>query len=146
MIDFCYFSHAATMYFHLYDYGNVKLYMTIFMFSNGPILIAISIWRNSLVFHSWNKVQSVFIHLWPASLASKEGNSAANVNTMSEAETDLGEDPALMLALRASLKEERVRQENQASLASKEGNSDVLIIERPLVSFFRLCFSLPSCV
>ena len=63
MIDFCYFSHAATMYFHLYDYGNVKLYRTIFTFSNGPILIAIPIWRNSLVFHSWDKVQSVFIHL-----------------------------------------------------------------------------------
>lgn len=68
MIDFCYFSHAATMYFHLYDYGNVKLYRTIFTFSNGPILIAIPIWRNSLVFHSWDKVQSVFIHLWPAVL------------------------------------------------------------------------------
>jgi hypothetical protein len=68
MIDFCYFSHAATMYFHLYDYGNVKLYRTIFTFSNGPILIAIPIWRNSLVFHSWDKVQSVFLHLWPAVL------------------------------------------------------------------------------
>ena len=51
--------------------------------------------------------------------------AAANVNTMSGAETDLGEDPALMLALRASLEEERVRQENQGSLASKEENSDV---------------------
>jgi hypothetical protein len=68
MIDFCYFSHAATMYFHLWDYQNVKLFRTIFTFANGPIILAIPIWRNSLVFHSWDKVQSVFIHLWPSVL------------------------------------------------------------------------------
>jgi 26S proteasome regulatory subunit N10 len=51
--------------------------------------------------------------------------ATANVNTIGEAGSDLGEDPALMLALRASLEEERVRQENQASQAMKEGNNDV---------------------
>ena len=51
--------------------------------------------------------------------------ATANVNTMGGTGIDLGEDPALMLALRASLEEEQIRQENQASLALKEGNSDV---------------------
>ena len=46
--------------------------------------------------------------------------ATANVNTMGGTGIDLGEDPALMLALRASLEEEQIRQENQASLALKE--------------------------
>lgn len=34
--------------------------------SNGPLLIAIVAWRNSLVFHDLDKLTSVFIHLFPA--------------------------------------------------------------------------------
>jgi 26S proteasome regulatory subunit N10 len=51
--------------------------------------------------------------------------ATANINSISGAEDDLGDDPALILALRASLEEERVRQENQlSSTLEAEGNPD----------------------
>ena len=40
----------------------------VFVLSMGPLVWAIVIWRNSLVFHSFDKVTSVFIHLLPALL------------------------------------------------------------------------------
>ena len=43
--------------------------------------------------------------------------ATANISTISGTEEDLGDDPALMLALRASLEEERLRQEGQESQA-----------------------------
>ena len=35
------------------------------MLSHGPIIFAIILWRNSLVFHSVDKVTSVMIHIFP---------------------------------------------------------------------------------
>ena len=44
-------------------------WQTLFISSSGPVLLAIVAWRNSLVFHSLDKVTSVYIHLFPALLA-----------------------------------------------------------------------------
>ena len=41
------------------------LFEIVFVCSNGPLLFAILAWRNSLVFHSLDKVTTVFIHAFP---------------------------------------------------------------------------------
>tara|TARA_B110000977_G_scaffold178125_1_gene235357 strand:- start:22213 stop:23682 length:1470 start_codon:yes stop_codon:yes gene_type:complete len=82
LIDFCYYANG----FHflqillgcgffgfstsnnLDSYANVSIFKTTFAYANGPILWAIPLWRNSLVFHSHDKVQSVYIHCVPALL------------------------------------------------------------------------------
>jgi hypothetical protein len=42
--------------------------MVVFVFANGPLLVAIVAWRNSMVFHSLDKTTSLFIHVFPALL------------------------------------------------------------------------------
>ena len=37
-----------------------------FAIANGPLALAIAMWRNSLVFHSLDKMTSMFIHILPA--------------------------------------------------------------------------------
>jgi|TARA_B110000503_G_scaffold43967_1_gene71852 hypothetical protein len=85
LIDFCYYANA----FHFFqilggntfwnirggntsgEYGTafgVAIFKMTFAYANGPILWAIPLWRNSLVFHSHDKVQSVYIHVMPALL------------------------------------------------------------------------------
>ena len=36
-----------------------------FSICNGPILVAVVMWRNSLVFHNMDKMTSMFIHIFP---------------------------------------------------------------------------------
>ena len=45
-------------------YGT-NLFKVMFSFSNGPVLLAIILWRNSMVFHSVDKMTSLFIHSFP---------------------------------------------------------------------------------
>lgn len=40
--------------------------MSIFCLSHGPVAWAIYAWRNSLVFHSIDKITSIWIHFMPA--------------------------------------------------------------------------------
>jgi hypothetical protein len=37
----------------------------LFSLTNGPILSAIILWQNSLVFHDWDKITSMYIHIPP---------------------------------------------------------------------------------
>ena len=74
LIDFCYYAnvlHFAQIFLSAAE-GDGKtsaaFFKTTFAFANGPILWAIPLWRNSLVFHSHDKVQSVYIHCVPALL------------------------------------------------------------------------------
>jgi hypothetical protein len=46
--------------------SSTLLYTAAFTLTNGPVLWAVITWRNSLVFHSLDKVTSVFIHIFPA--------------------------------------------------------------------------------
>ena len=67
LIDFCYYANVAC-FAHMAIPSSRRLFLAVFAYSNGPILWAIPLWRNSLVFHSHDKVQSVFIHTMPALL------------------------------------------------------------------------------
>ncbi|KAI8367976.1 hypothetical protein EDC96DRAFT_552891 [Choanephora cucurbitarum] len=65
IFDLCYFVNAMTILFlWLYPDSKALFYATYFL-TNGPVAWAIITWRNSLVFHSLDKVTSVFIHIFP---------------------------------------------------------------------------------
>ena len=68
LIDFCYYANAAHVWQILARPRSARFFKTTFAYANGPILWAIPLWRNSLVFHSHDKVQSVYIHCVPAIL------------------------------------------------------------------------------
>jgi hypothetical protein len=68
LIDFCYYANAAHFFQILIKPNSALVFKTTFAYANGPILWAIPLWRNSLVFHSHDKVQSVYIHCVPAIL------------------------------------------------------------------------------
>ncbi len=66
MYDFCYYAQLMMM-IHMYKYpNNIPLGKAMFSISNGPLLLAIVMWRNSLVFHSMDKMTSMFIHILPS--------------------------------------------------------------------------------
>ena len=66
LMDFCYFTNfLILLYLWLPSYFNTLRGM-LFGFTNGPLLAAIVLWRNSVVPHSTNKMTSMFIHTSPA--------------------------------------------------------------------------------
>ena len=65
LYDFCYFANVTALVFLTVKPKSVMLFRCVFAFANGPVLLAIPLWRNSLVFHSVDKVQSVFVHAMP---------------------------------------------------------------------------------
>lgn len=64
MYDFCYFVQI-TCFVNLFIFPSERLFLANFAFSHGPLLWAVVAWRNSLVFHSLDKVTSVYIHTLP---------------------------------------------------------------------------------
>jgi hypothetical protein len=65
IFDICYFVNCMTMLF-LWAYpDSTLLFLATYCMTNGPVAWAIITWRNSLVFHSLDKVTSVFIHIFP---------------------------------------------------------------------------------
>eukprot|EP01063_Lacrimia_lanifica_P034931 TRINITY_DN6558_c3_g1_i1.p1 TRINITY_DN6558_c3_g1~~TRINITY_DN6558_c3_g1_i1.p1 ORF type:complete len:400 (+),score=130.18 TRINITY_DN6558_c3_g1_i1:59-1258(+) len=64
MIDFCYLMQLL-LCVELLAYPSDALFKLNFMFSQGPLAIAVIAWRNSLVFHSLDRVTSCFIHIFP---------------------------------------------------------------------------------
>jgi Protein of unknown function (DUF2838) len=66
MLDWCYFCQVLLLvYVHVFPSSPV-LFQAVFAVANGPLVIAIVMWRNSLVFHDLDKLTSAFIHLMPA--------------------------------------------------------------------------------
>eukprot|EP00096_Caligus_rogercresseyi_P003063 TRINITY_DN15601_c0_g1_i1.p1 TRINITY_DN15601_c0_g1~~TRINITY_DN15601_c0_g1_i1.p1 ORF type:complete len:314 (+),score=68.63 TRINITY_DN15601_c0_g1_i1:152-1093(+) len=62
LLDFCYYVNLSTMIQSLFfPYHEVWFKVNYFL-SLGPILTAIVVWQNSLVFHSLDKVTSFFLH------------------------------------------------------------------------------------
>lgn len=45
--------------------SSTKLFVACYCLTHGPLCTAIATWRNSLVFHSVDKVTSLFIHVYP---------------------------------------------------------------------------------
>jgi len=71
LIDFCYLINVSTILQSLVcsgttDDGLCSVWLkTNFIHSHGPIAIAILAWKNSLVFHSLDKMTSFYIHIMP---------------------------------------------------------------------------------
>lgn len=68
MLDFCYFTQLC-IFSMMYLFPQSSAFFNVcFIFANGPLPLAVIIWRNSLVFHHLDKLTSVYIHLVPAML------------------------------------------------------------------------------
>eukprot|EP00744_Colponema_vietnamica_P014549 GILI01020365.1.p1 GENE.GILI01020365.1~~GILI01020365.1.p1 ORF type:complete len:408 (+),score=76.36 GILI01020365.1:72-1226(+) len=66
MIDFCYWGNLGLfLYITLFPH-NAQAFVILYGMTQGPMLWALIVFRNSLVFHSLDKATSVFIHLAPA--------------------------------------------------------------------------------
>ena len=68
LLDFCYWVNASCVVSVLYAPNNAQLWRLNYACTNGVLLGAIVAWRNSLVFHSLDKVTSIAIHLLPGLL------------------------------------------------------------------------------
>ncbi|CAL1526750.1 unnamed protein product [Lymnaea stagnalis] len=69
LLDFCYF---ANTYWFLYIWlapDNKEALVVGYAVANGPLIWALLVFRNSLVFHSLDKVTSLYIHLLPCLLS-----------------------------------------------------------------------------
>jgi len=64
MLDFCYYVQVLLLV-EIYLIPSPDLFQILFALSNGPLCVAIVMWRNSLVFHDLDKTTSVAIHIFP---------------------------------------------------------------------------------
>jgi len=65
MYDFCYFAQVVLLVSLYAMPANTSIAQLNFAVANGPLAWAVVLWRNSLVFHSVDKMTSSFIHLLP---------------------------------------------------------------------------------
>jgi hypothetical protein len=66
MYDFCYYAQIMQL-FQMHKYpDDVRFAKAMFSIANGPLALAVALWRNSVVFHSLDKMTSMFIHILPA--------------------------------------------------------------------------------
>ena len=68
MLDFCYFTVLCTFLLLYLLPSSQILFKMIFLYANGPLCWAIVVWRNSFVFHDYDKITSVYIHILPSML------------------------------------------------------------------------------
>ncbi|KAI8097115.1 uncharacterized protein BX664DRAFT_325597 [Halteromyces radiatus] len=66
IFDLCYFVNVLVLFYLWVFPGSTYLFYATYTLTSGPVAWAIVTWRNSLVFHSLDKVTSVFIHIFPA--------------------------------------------------------------------------------
>ncbi|CAF1251574.1 unnamed protein product [Rotaria sordida] len=66
LYDLCYFVNLLTLVYLWILPSSTILFTVCYMLSHGPLAFAIVLWHNSLVFHSLDKVTSVFIHAYPS--------------------------------------------------------------------------------
>ncbi|KAN0062087.1 hypothetical protein ACQY0O_005604 [Thecaphora frezii] len=65
LFDFCYFLNVANLLFIWVFPDNKFLFTVCYCAAHGPLAFSVATWRNSLVFHSLEKMTSLFIHLYP---------------------------------------------------------------------------------
>ena len=65
LADLCYFVNFLCMCSIWIFPGSKRLFISTFCLAFGNNAIAIAMWRNSMVFHSFDKVTSLFIHIMP---------------------------------------------------------------------------------
>jgi hypothetical protein len=68
LLDFCYFVLFCTFVNLFYFWDSQLCFKVCFIYTNGPLTMAIVIWRCSLVFHDYDKITSVYIHFLPSML------------------------------------------------------------------------------
>jgi len=85
LIDFCYAVNLSCFVSVLYAPNNAMLWRLNYATSNGTLLGAMLAWRNSLVFHSLDKVTSIAIHVLPALLTYLERWSTTDPPVMTPA-------------------------------------------------------------
>lgn len=65
LADLCYFVNLLTVLSIWVFPGSKRLFISTYCLAFGNNAVAIAMWRNSLVFHSLDKVTSLFIHIMP---------------------------------------------------------------------------------
>ncbi|BCS06557.1 F-box protein [Aspergillus luchuensis] len=65
LADLCYFVNVLCMLSLWVFPGSKRLFISTFCLVFGNNAVAIAMWRNSMVFHSMDKVVSLFIHIMP---------------------------------------------------------------------------------
>ena len=65
MLDFCYFVNLSVVLQTGFFPDNLLWFKANYVLCMGPICIAIMVWKNSLVFHSLDKLTSFFLHAFP---------------------------------------------------------------------------------
>ena len=63
MLDFCYFTLVCTFIMMYVIRESASFFRMVFIFANGPLMIAIPAWRNSFVFHDYEKMTSCYLHI-----------------------------------------------------------------------------------
>ena len=68
MVDFCY-AVCFSLYLQLNLFpDDLRWFKMNYVMANGPLLVALVLWRNSLVFHSFDRLSSFSLHFGPALL------------------------------------------------------------------------------
>jgi len=67
MFDFCYFVISCSMVNILFV-RSLVFFKFCFICACGPVSLAIPVWRSSFVFHDYDKIVSVYIHILPCML------------------------------------------------------------------------------
>jgi len=65
MLDLCYFVNLSVFLQTTFFLDNVYWYKANYALCMGPLMFAIIVWKNSLVFHSLDKLTSFFLHAFP---------------------------------------------------------------------------------
>ncbi|XP_067656882.1 uncharacterized protein [Haliotis asinina] len=69
LLDFCYYGNIMCYVFIWAFPQQPQYFAVLFALSNGPIMWSIILFRNSLVFHSFDKTVSIYIHILPGLLS-----------------------------------------------------------------------------
>jgi len=65
MLDFCYFMQVFTLLLVWIWPTDVMFFKLFFGLANGPLLFAVIMWKNRVVFHDIDKLTSLYIHMMP---------------------------------------------------------------------------------
>lgn len=65
LADLCYFVNLLTILTVWFFPNSKRLFISTYCLAYGNNAIAVAMWRNSMVFHSLDKVTSLFIHIMP---------------------------------------------------------------------------------
>jgi len=65
LFDLCYYANILNFIYIWFLPANPALFVACYCLSHGSLASAVITWRNSLVFHDFDKVTSLFIHVYP---------------------------------------------------------------------------------